>query len=113
MGDNLVMTSNNIIARLIKEATGLSPSALTSKELVEIAQHIAYLDQSNDNLVESVKYLNGELEKEQSKMIHPINCWSMKPDGTLICNQCGKHFYQEDATQVWVYCPICGSKNII
>lgn len=38
------MTSNYIIARLVKESTGLSPSALTSKELVEIAQHIAFLD---------------------------------------------------------------------
>lgn len=107
------MTSNDIIARLVKESTGLSPSALTSKELVEIAQHIAYLDQSNDNLIETIKYLNGELEKEQSKVIHPINSWSMKLDGTLICDQCDNHFYQEDITQVWIYCPICGSKNII
>ena len=44
MGDNLLMTTKDMIVRLVKESTGLSPSALTSKELVEIAQHIAYLD---------------------------------------------------------------------
>ena len=112
MGDNLLMTSNDIIARLVKESMGFHYPKLTSEELIAMAQHIAYLDQSNDDLIETINRLNEELKKEQSK-VNPTSSWSMKLDGTLICDQCHNHFYQEDTTQIWIYCPICGSKNII
>lgn len=110
MGDNLLMTSNDIIARLVKESMGFHYPRLTSEELIAMAQHIAYLDQSNDDLIETIKRLNEEQSKVRS---YPTGTWSCSMTGYIECNECGNRFYinEDHDGPVWTYCPACGSKN--
>lgn len=81
------MTTESMIVKLVTESIKLGTNELTPDNLIEIAQKIAYLEKSNNNLINYI-------EKQEKDTVD------------YTCDHCGSKFI--DFSKNWTYCPICG-----